>query len=59
MEGRWLVAGDFNKIADPSEQKGGALVNVPRCNKFRGHIDEWGLIDVETKGPMFMWEGPK
>lgn len=59
MEGKWFIAGDFNEIADPSEQKGGAQVNVDKCNNFKRRIDEWNLMDVDLKGQKFTWKGLK
>lgn len=34
-------------------------MNVLKCNRFRVYIEEWGLLDVELKGPRFTWKGPK
>lgn len=47
------MAGDFNEIAYPWEKKIGARVNVQKCNAFKSHIEEWGLMDEDMKGPQF------
>ncbi|KAI9071607.1 hypothetical protein K1719_046429 [Acacia pycnantha] len=55
----WLIAGDFNEIKTPLEQKGGGRVNDTRCRRFNDWIQECDLIDVETKGPFYTWKGLK
>ncbi|KAI9117049.1 hypothetical protein K1719_012048 [Acacia pycnantha] len=55
----WLVAGDFNEIKTPLEQKGGGRVNEARCRVFNEWIQECEFIDVEAKGPFFTCKGPK
>ncbi|KAI9098542.1 hypothetical protein K1719_025167 [Acacia pycnantha] len=45
----WLVAGDFNEIKTPMEQKGGGRVNETRCRVFNDWIQECGFIDVDSK----------
>ncbi|KAI9120458.1 hypothetical protein K1719_007491 [Acacia pycnantha] len=59
ISGPWLLAGDFNEIKSPLEQKGGGRVNETRCRRFNEWIQGCGLIDVDTKGPFFTWKGPK
>ncbi|KAI9123451.1 hypothetical protein K1719_004751 [Acacia pycnantha] len=59
ISGPWLLAGDFNEIKSPLEQKGGGRVNETRCRRFTEWIQGCGLIDVDTKGPFFTWKGPK
>ncbi|KAI9084260.1 hypothetical protein K1719_033767 [Acacia pycnantha] len=55
----WLMAGDFNEIKTPLEQKGGGRINETRCRKFNEWIQNCNLIDVEANGPYFTWRGPK
>ncbi|KAI9100218.1 hypothetical protein K1719_024436 [Acacia pycnantha] len=55
----WLLAGDFNEIKSPLEQKGGGRVNEVRCRKFSEWIQTCGLLDMEANGPFFTWKGPK
>ncbi|KAI9082735.1 hypothetical protein K1719_035309 [Acacia pycnantha] len=55
----WILAGNFNEIKLPLEQKGGGIVNETRCRKFSEWIQNCGLIDVEANGPFFTWKGPK
>ncbi|KAI9080045.1 hypothetical protein K1719_037978 [Acacia pycnantha] len=55
----WLVAGDFNEIKTPLEQKGGGRVSETRCKKFNEWIQNCSLLDLETSGPFFTWKGPK
>ncbi|KAI9079798.1 hypothetical protein K1719_038208 [Acacia pycnantha] len=55
----WLVAGDFNEIKSPMEQKGGGRVNENRCHVFNEWIQQCELVDMEPKGPFFTWQGPK
>ncbi|KAI9077105.1 hypothetical protein K1719_040927 [Acacia pycnantha] len=55
----WLVAGDFNEIKSPLEQKGGGRVNDLRCRRFSDWIQSCGLHDVEAKWPFFTWKRPK
>ncbi|KAI9108207.1 hypothetical protein K1719_020690 [Acacia pycnantha] len=55
----WLLAGDFNEIKTPLEQKGGGRICEARCRKFRDWIEDCNLIDLNTQGPFFTWKGPK
>ncbi|KAI9127053.1 hypothetical protein K1719_001612 [Acacia pycnantha] len=55
----WLLAGDFNEIKSPLEQKGGGRVNESRCRKFKDWIQDCNFIDIDTHGPFFTWKGPK
>ncbi|KAI9077623.1 hypothetical protein K1719_040398 [Acacia pycnantha] len=55
----WLIAGDFNEIKSPLEQKGGGRVNETRCRRFNNWIQDCNLLDLETSGPFFTWKGPK
>ncbi|KAF7827294.1 ribonuclease H [Senna tora] len=54
-----VVAGDFNEIAESSEQRGGCSPDVNRCSKFKEWINKCNLIDLKPEGPYFTWEGPK
>ncbi|KAI9126193.1 hypothetical protein K1719_002614 [Acacia pycnantha] len=55
----WLLAGDFNDIKTPLEQIGGGRVSELRCRRFNEWIEDCKLIDIEAKGPLFTWKGPK
>ncbi|KAI9078158.1 hypothetical protein K1719_039926 [Acacia pycnantha] len=55
----WLIAGDFNDIRSPYEQKGGGRVNESRCARFNDWIQRSDLVEVEAKGPFFTWKGPQ
>ncbi|XLR08090.1 hypothetical protein S83_036028 [Arachis hypogaea] len=55
----WLVIGDFNDIADPSEKKGGGRVDIGACRRFRKWIDDCSLLDLGAVGNRFTWRGPK
>jgi hypothetical protein len=39
MQDTWLLAGDFNDILGAHEKKGGAVVSLRKCNKFRDRIE--------------------
>ncbi|KAI9124767.1 hypothetical protein K1719_004094 [Acacia pycnantha] len=55
----WLLAGDFNDIKTPLEQRGGGRIRESRCNRFSSWIQDCSLIDMEANGPFFTWRGPK
>ncbi|CAJ2644330.1 unnamed protein product [Trifolium pratense] len=55
----WLVMGDFNEIAYPDEKKGGAPVDVKKCQIFNSWINDCNLLEVTTAGTRFTWRGPK
>ncbi|KAI9072961.1 hypothetical protein K1719_045090 [Acacia pycnantha] len=55
----WLIAGDFNEIKSPLEQKGGGRINETRCRKFNDWIQNCNLLDIEAGGPFFTWKWPK
>ncbi|KAI9111227.1 hypothetical protein K1719_017838 [Acacia pycnantha] len=57
--GPWLLAGDFNEIKTPFEQRGGGRVNETRCRTFKDWIQDCNLIDIDAHGPFFTWKGPK
>ncbi|KAI9088650.1 hypothetical protein K1719_029764 [Acacia pycnantha] len=55
----WILAGDFNEIKTPLEQKGGGRVSERRCRQFSDWIQECHLLDLDASGPFFTWKGPK
>ncbi|KAK2356470.1 hypothetical protein QL285_093800 [Trifolium repens] len=55
----WLMMGDFNEIAHPDEKKGGAPVDVRKCQIFNSWINDCNLLEVTTAGSRFTWRGPK
>lgn len=40
ISAEWLVIGDFNEIAAPSEKKGGGPVDLSRCDIFSTGMNE-------------------
>ncbi|XP_058733248.1 uncharacterized protein LOC131604851 [Vicia villosa] len=54
----WLVAGDFNDVADSTEKRGGLQVSNSRCAIFRNRITDCNLNDLETRGCRYTWRGP-
>ncbi|XP_028768395.1 uncharacterized protein LOC114726004 [Neltuma alba] len=58
INGPWLLAGDFNDIKTPEEQRGGIKVNERKCNKFCSNMNDCNLIDMGTEGPKYTWKGP-
>ncbi|RYQ82474.1 hypothetical protein Ahy_B10g101061 [Arachis hypogaea] len=59
IRGEWLLAGDFNEIACPSEKKRGGRVDSGNCRRFSEWIDNCSLIDLGYIGTRFTWRGPK
>ncbi|XP_061347714.1 uncharacterized protein LOC133293198 [Gastrolobium bilobum] len=57
--GSWLVAGDFNEIANRDEKEGGCRVNLNRCSNFENVLHNCKLLDLGGSGPWFTWKGPK
>ncbi|KAI9119566.1 hypothetical protein K1719_009442 [Acacia pycnantha] len=57
--GPWLLAGDFNEIKTPLEQRGGGRVNEARCQIFKDWIQDCNLIDIDAHGPFFTWKCPQ
>ena len=49
--------GDFNTILNASEKKGGAPFNPNSPAKFCDTLDQYGLLDIGSCGPRFMWIG--
>jgi hypothetical protein len=58
MKGAWMLAGDFNDIACPSEKKGGVRALIRKCNTFVERINACKLIDLGFEGTKFTWRGP-
>lgn len=58
MHNLWLVLGDFNVIASPTEQKGGAPPNINKCDESFEWIHDCNLLEVTTVGSRFTWRGP-
>lgn len=54
-QSRWLAAGDFNDILSQEEKKGGAPINVRKCNLFRERINNCDLMDMGYVGSRFTW----
>lgn len=54
----YLVAGDFNDVANVVENKGGVLVSSSKCNIFMVQINMCKLIDINIIGHKFTWSGP-
>lgn len=57
MQGNWMLAGDFNDICDSNEKKGGAPLNVRKCQLFQNRIQQCGLMDLGSIGSKFTWKG--
>lgn len=51
----WVVAGDFNIIADSSEKRGGLQVDVGAVQDFQNFIHRNMLIDMGFIGDIFTW----
>ncbi|KAL4307123.1 uncharacterized protein LOC107605009 [Arachis ipaensis] len=58
LTGGWLVVGDFNDIAHPTEKKGGSRVDMGACKRFKSWIESCSLIDLGAVGARFTWRGP-
>ncbi|XP_052117791.1 uncharacterized protein LOC127747682 [Arachis duranensis] len=54
----WLLTGDFNKIKEDSEKKGGSPIDQKAYKSFNSWINRCGLIDLEFVGSRFTWRGP-
>lgn len=55
----WLMVGDINVVSKPSEQKGGAEVDIQKCIDFHNWINDCHLMDLGFVGSRFSWRGPK
>jgi endonuclease/exonuclease/phosphatase family metal-dependent hydrolase len=55
----WIMMGDFNEIANPDEKKGGAPVDIKKCQNFNDWINDCRLMNVNTTGTKFTWMGPR
>lgn len=51
----WVVAGDFNQVADPEERKGGFSGPGRSMHRFAEWVDRCRLIDMGWVGPRFTW----
>lgn len=49
----WMLAGDFNDLADSSDKKGGAPVSVRRCRNFQNRMNMCKLSELVSHGPKF------
>ena len=58
MQKCWMIMGDFNEIAESSEKKGGAPVDMAKCRAFSARINDCNLIDLGFIGSRFTWRGP-
>lgn len=54
----WMLAGDFNDILSPDEQRGGACVDESKCKNFHDHLSACKLLDLGAEGPKYTWRGP-
>lgn len=52
----WIVIGDFNDIMQMSEKSCGRDISH-RCRQFTNWIDQCGLIDHPSSGPLYTWIG--
>ncbi|XP_016173926.1 uncharacterized protein LOC107616488 [Arachis ipaensis] len=59
MNEDWLLLGDFNEIACPSEKKGGGRTDTQACRKFANWINNCSLIYLGHVGTKYTWRGPK
>ncbi|KAK2451297.1 hypothetical protein QL285_010365 [Trifolium repens] len=57
MNDPWLLAGDFNDIANAEEKKGGVIASVRKCNKFNERITACNLLDLGSMGHKYTWRG--
>ncbi|XP_057745165.1 uncharacterized protein LOC130963033 [Arachis stenosperma] len=57
LTGGWLVVGDFNDIAHPTEKQGGSRVDLGARSK--SWIEGCSLIDLGAVGARFTWRGPQ
>ncbi|KAK3010773.1 hypothetical protein RJ639_011993 [Escallonia herrerae] len=55
MQLPWLVAGDFNDIANSTEKWGGIPTSRNRCSTFVNRINSCQLLDLGFQGPLFTW----
>ncbi|XLR45110.1 hypothetical protein S83_029770 [Arachis hypogaea] len=57
MREPWVLIGDFNEIADPTEKKGGSKNNSQECRRFKERMDECKLMDLWFIGNKYTWKG--
>lgn len=53
----WLIAGDFNVIADLSEYSGRSSPDSASITDFQACIQDCGLLDLPYTGTTFTWTG--
>ncbi|XP_019190728.1 PREDICTED: uncharacterized protein LOC109185202 [Ipomoea nil] len=51
----WIMMGDFNDIADNTEQWGSCSINSGRCLKFVEEFSGCGLLDMGSIGVQYSW----
>ncbi|GMI86798.1 hypothetical protein HRI_002349100 [Hibiscus trionum] len=56
QEVAWVLGGDFNAIASPTEREGGSSNRLGVCSKFKDFLFDSGLVDMGFQGPLFTWE---
>ncbi|XP_061342522.1 uncharacterized protein LOC133288718 [Gastrolobium bilobum] len=59
MNEPWLITDDFNEIASPFEKRGGAPVDLYKCNRFASLLTDLKMIDLNSSGSRFTWRGPR
>ncbi|XP_061376477.1 uncharacterized protein LOC133318493, partial [Gastrolobium bilobum] len=59
MNEPWLITGDFNEIASPLEKRGGAPVDLYKCNRFASLLTDLKMIDLNSSGSRFTWRGSR
>ena len=51
----WLLAGDFNVVANADELSNPRRWDQRKCSGFNDWIFEHGLVDLDFIGPKFTW----
>ncbi|XP_061364985.1 uncharacterized protein LOC133308383 [Gastrolobium bilobum] len=59
MNEPWLITDDFNEIASPFEKRGGAPVDLYKCNRFASLLTDLKMIDLNSSDSRFTWRGPR
>ncbi|XP_072058021.1 uncharacterized protein [Arachis hypogaea] len=57
MREPWMLIGDFNEIADPTEKKGGSKSNSQECRRFKKRMNECKVMDLGFIGNKYTWKG--
>lgn len=55
----WIVAGNFNDLASPSEKVGGTDFSYHKSYVFNQRINACNLMDLGFKGSPFTWKGKR